>query len=260
MPFAKPDVNFWIASALFMGCSKTGQVRESHDLLLVHCGFPDTPFNRAFPKAPGADFEKIRTRSEAFFGERSLSYELTLRTDEEAEWTGRLEAGGFARSDELLPVMTLDLRGIDPNPALPDGLVIEPVKTPADITDYAATAFAGFDLPAAAGPMFMTEQLHARPEVTCLLGRLDGLPVSTSMVVQTGDVSGIYWVATLPEARGRGIGEALTWAAVRAGARLGGTLAVLQASKMGRPVYARMGFDQPYAYAGWSPPSEPVAT
>jgi GNAT superfamily N-acetyltransferase len=73
-------------------------------------------------------------------------------------------------------------------------------------------------------------------------GRVDGELVATSMLVVTGAVGGIYWVATDEAHRGRGYGEALTWAAVAGGRDAGCRIASLQASKMGRPVYARMGF------------------
>ena len=70
---------------------------------------------------------------------------------------------------------------------------------------------------------------------------MDGAPVATSLAVRTGDTVGIYSVATAPEARGRGIGTAMTWHLLR-DADPGWTLAVLQASDMGRPIYERMGF------------------
>jgi GNAT superfamily N-acetyltransferase len=89
---------------------------------------------------------------------------------------------------------------------------------------------------------FLDERLLAVPRLRFYAGRVDGAVVSTSMLVATGAVAGIYWVGTLEKHRGRGYGEALTWAAVAGGQELGCELASLQASKLGRPVYARMGF------------------
>jgi GNAT superfamily N-acetyltransferase len=79
-------------------------------------------------------------------------------------------------------------------------------------------------------------------------GAVGGEVVGTSVLVTTGTVAGIYWVGTLEAHRRRGYGEALTWAAVAAGQRAGCTVASLQASAMGRPVYERMGFAQVLAY------------
>ncbi len=57
------------------------------------------------------------------------------------------------------------------------------------------------------------------PHVRFYAGRADGMVVSTSMLIATGDVAGIYWVATLEEQRGRGYGEAVAWAASAGGQR-----------------------------------------
>ena len=55
-----------------------------------------------------------------------------------------------------------------------------------------------------------------------------------------GDCS-IWWVATVPEARGRGSPRASCAALWRtAGARL--RVSTLQATKLGRPVYERLGY------------------
>jgi predicted acetyltransferase len=52
----------------------------------------------------------------------------------------------------------------------------------------------------------------------------------------------IHGVATVPEARRRGIGTAVTLAALLAARRLGYRIAVLQASSIGQGPYARLGF------------------
>jgi ribosomal protein S18 acetylase RimI-like enzyme len=51
-------------------------------------------------------------------------------------------------------------------------------------------------------------------------------------------------VATLPEGRGRGIGSAVTRAALLDARRMEYSIGVLQSSEMGFDVYRRMGFEQ----------------
>ena len=58
----------------------------------------------------------------------------------------------------------------------------------------------------------------------------------------------MFAIPTLEAFRGRGLGAAITWAAIEKGRELGGTWASLQASKLGRPVYERMGFATPTEY------------
>jgi len=80
------------------------------------------------------------------------------------------------------------------------------------------------------------------PGIACFVAREDGRVVSSSLAVDIDGSVGVFGVATLPDARGRGIGTAITAAAVDS-ARDGADLAWLQASENGRPVYERMGFD-----------------
>ena len=58
----------------------------------------------------------------------------------------------------------------------------------------------------------------------------------------------MYTIAVREAFRRRGIGELLTWETLRAGRDLGCEVGVLQASEMGKPIYARMGFEETVRY------------
>ena len=66
--------------------------------------------------------------------------------------------------------------------------------------------------------------------------------VATSVACMDGELGGVYCVATLPEARKRGLGEAVTALAAQAIKDAGYPMAILQASQMGASIYSRMGF------------------
>jgi len=102
--------------------------------------------------------------------------------------------------------------------------------------------------------IFPTELLdvdHAR----YFLASLDGERVGISTAVLTRPSGGIYSVATLEPARRRGVGSAVTWAAVDAIRDWGCSAAVLQSSEMGYPVYRAMGFREVTRYRRFGPPS-----
>lgn len=72
--------------------------------------------------------------------------------------------------------------------------------------------------------------------------RIDG---DTACVVGTADLDGdcgVYWVATLPRARGRGLTSRLMAIALAEGRERGCDISTLQATKLGRPVYDRLGY------------------
>ena len=68
------------------------------------------------------------------------------------------------------------------------------------------------------------------------------IPVATTSVLTVGDLAGVYFVATLEEVRGRGIGAAVTREAMRYARAAGATRAALQSSELGYGVYRALGF------------------
>ncbi|QNE18395.1 GNAT family N-acetyltransferase [Kribbella qitaiheensis] len=74
------------------------------------------------------------------------------------------------------------------------------------------------------------------------LGLLDGEPVATTTVFLAAGVAGVYFVMTVPEARRRGIGAAITLAALREARDSGFAYGVLGSSPAGKSVYESLGF------------------
>ena len=73
----------------------------------------------------------------------------------------------------------------------------------------------------------------------CALG---ATPASAVLAYDCADDSGVYLVATIPEARGRGFATALMAKALDDAEDRGCRTSTLQASKMGYPLYASLGY------------------
>ena len=74
------------------------------------------------------------------------------------------------------------------------------------------------------------------------LGTRDAVPVATAEMTVSGATAGLYNIATLASARGRGFGSAMTTFPLAEARREGCTTAVLQASADGVGIYRRAGF------------------
>jgi ribosomal protein S18 acetylase RimI-like enzyme len=80
------------------------------------------------------------------------------------------------------------------------------------------------------------------PQFRTYLALLNGKPVGTSQLFLSEGVAGIYNVTCIPEARGQGIGSAVTLTPLLEAREMGYRIGILQASKQGYNVYRRLGF------------------
>jgi ribosomal protein S18 acetylase RimI-like enzyme len=140
--------------------------------------------------------------------------------------------------------MALALDGFEPE-SPPAGVEIATVDDVAGLEDWEGLqrrALALDDVRTRAWRDAHDRALSAELPMRVWVARLDGVPVAASGLFVAAGVAGIYNVATVPEARGRGIGRAVTIAALAEGVARGHRTAVLGASEMGYPVYRRLGF------------------
>jgi hypothetical protein len=138
-----------------------------------------------------------------------------------------------------------------PHPT-PDGLVVRPARDDADRAAYARIASAAFALygapPESTGEHFARLAAVRGPTTQGVLAERDGEPLACALLHMAHGVGAVGWVATQPGEFGRGYGAAVTCAVVAEGLRRGAAFLNLQASPMGAPLYARLGFTTPTHY------------
>lgn len=93
--------------------------------------------------------------------------------------------------------------------------------------------------------------LVGRPDCVVYVGYSDGTPVVSGLGWRTGRTVGVYAIATIPAARRRGYGAAMTARVVTDGLAAGCDVAALQASELGRPIYERLGFRVDVRYVAY---------
>ena len=229
-----------------------GAVLESSDDWLLGAGSPAHPTisNAAFRRDDRADPAALISRAREFFGEMGRGFALWSRAglDADADLLAAAETEGLEAVYEM-PEMTVAAPVEEP--PLPEGAEVRRLDSRQDADDYwriAASAYESVGFPPEVFGFYEGLENLPPEDAAAFLGLQDGRPVSIAMTLVSDGVAGIYWVGSLIEARGRGLGRAVTASATNAGFQLGADLASLQASHMGRPVYEAMGYRALYDY------------
>jgi GNAT superfamily N-acetyltransferase len=246
----------WRAAVGAFGLASTTVVRDDPDLFWFITGLPDGSFNSIMYAnlAP----ERVDAAIDELFRLRE-TYDVPVGwlvgpTSRPTDLPARLEARGLQRHVTLTP-MTLALATAQVEPVPVPGLAIERVEDATTLDAWAVAEGRGFQSTGALGRGLAALRRgmgvgHGRP-LYHLLGRLDGRPVATATYVLAAGIVGVFDVSTAPEARGRGIGTAMTVAALQAGRAAGYEIAFLQPSAMGRNLYERLGFRASFTCFGY---------
>jgi GNAT superfamily N-acetyltransferase len=159
----------------------------------------------------------------------------------------RLLAHGFEYGGDDIG-MSVDLSTLPEEVPVPEGFTVERVRDEAGLCAWIEALGSGFgEGPVEAewvGEVYRRLGLDEEKSWRHYLGRLDGEPVATSTLFIGAGVAGIYFVCTVERVRRRGIGAAVTLAALREARDLGSRTGVLGSSEMGYPVYRRLGFEE----------------
>lgn len=160
-----------------------------------------------------------------------------------ADWETPLRKYGFRFSNDT-PGMAVDLNALAQAQQNVEGLEIRVVEDEETLRTWAHVFTLGYELPPDWEEVIFESWLRLGLEwpMRNYLGFVEGKPVSTSTLFLGGGAAGIYDVATLREARGQGLGAALTLQPLLEAYRLGYRVGVLQSSEMGYHVYERLGF------------------
>ena len=225
---------------------------ERDGLVMVGTGNLLPHFNFAGLTRVPDDPDAIIQRTEAFF----------------APYGGRFMLAAMEPADAISPAMEaigmqpgasrmMLLSPIAGSPRAVAGLTIRTANDPESLYEYNDTLTAGFG-----GDPWATREILGHPAFMAMrdashyTGFVEGRPVATAMRLASNRVVVIANVSTIPEFRKRGIGEAMTWRAALDGLGEGCIAAYLQASDMGFPIYARMGFRHVVTHRTWLSPAK----
>jgi len=160
---------------------------------------------------------------------------------------------GYAQID-LRPAM---LRSLADAPVLRDvqGCMISQVRGADDMADMALVMSEAFLMQDSGSGWLRYHRAMGEPlppPYVQLVARVGGEPVAAAAMMPHAGVAGIYAVGVRTAWRARGLGAAITLAALDEGRRRGCHTAMLQATPAGLPVYQKLGFRVVCQHEVWS--------
>ena len=219
------------------------ELHDEPDLLWFATGVPDGSLNGVI-HSQFADEEADSRIDETvgYFEGRRLPMQWWVGpSSRPADLGERLEARGLTARPWGPPGMAVDLDGL-PSLAAPAGLTVHRVTDEATVKSWLAATGAQTEALASAG-------IEPEGPMRHYVGLLDGEPVGASSLMLAAGVASLQLVATVPEARRRGVGTAMSLAPMVDARHLGYGIGILASSPLGFGVYSRIGFRE---YFRWT--------
>jgi len=233
----------------YLGQSPRSEVYNGPDMMRMITGIPYPVCNTVFrARIPGEQLNERIEETLSHFKARHLPMLWwTGPTSSPADLGESLVAHGLVPAGSPSGMAT-DLEKLREDLPTPPGLTIERVRDAETLRRFGAILSTVFEF-----PEFVTEGfidifgsmgLDAEQPLQNYVGFLDGELVGGSSLFMGAGVAGIYNVGTIPAARGKGIGAAITLAPLLEARTRGYRTAILHASDLGYNVYRRLGFEE----------------
>lgn len=236
----------WMDYYYYLGRATNAELYAGPHLTWLLTGIPDTFNNAVFQtRLPPDGAGELIVEALTHFRSRNVT-RLSWWTEEGAPETDlkkQLVAHGLT-FDEGGTGMAADLTALPKDWPTPTGLTITPVENKETLKQWAQIVNIGFGLPSWSERIWfdLFADLVFELPLRNYLAILNGQPAGTAQLFLGAGVAGIYNVTCLPEARGRGVGAAITLAPLLEARNLGYHISILQASSVGYNVYRRLGF------------------
>jgi predicted GNAT family acetyltransferase len=243
------------AFALFSSFPEGAVVRRAGGVAAASSGLPFLLFNQVIVETDDATPDALADGI-GFMRERGTKFLVNLRIGADDRLAPQMAEVGLVPLSETpwMPGMALHPVEADAAAADPAAYEVRLATDRAGIEDHVRTGAAGFDMPEELlGAVVVPDLLH-RDSVAVYVGYTDGEAVSTGLGLRSGRTIGVYNVATVEGARGRGYAAAMTRRVVADGVAAGCDVAILQSSAMGYAIYERLGFRTVIEYMAYVEP------
>jgi ribosomal protein S18 acetylase RimI-like enzyme len=240
--------NLLQALRFFGYARKTGEIRDLPGVSLIFCGLNYAAFNAALlaqPVATGDELSRLIAASAKHFDSRNLRWTYWA-CDDFLDQTLLRNAPNIFQRHGLRPLT--EAPGMYTDALLPPDRPLRPLDVRPVVDQQTREAFAeimaiAFDIPYSVCSAVYGSDHGWNGQLNGYVGFVDGRPVTTAATTITGDVIGLYSIATLPQYRRQGFAEAIMRNVIdHARETAGITRTVLQSTRSGFALYQKMGY------------------
>lgn len=243
------NISFWSS----FGRYREGIINPDPDFFWIIAGIPLYSYNgvmrsRLSPEKFHENYNLLLKR----FGDGKLPLIWWVSPDTQPPGTSLYLSREGWKDEGFFPAMAAELGNNDEGISIPHRFSIKQATSPEDRKLWIelmsrAMGFSEKVITKAVRVDTLLEETVVKKQKR-FIGFLGAKPVGTSLMLPDSGVAGIFGVATLPEARGLGIGKAMTRWAMLEGKKSGFQAATLVATPMGEPVYQKLGFQKIFSF------------
>ena len=233
------DKNYFESFRVLVDNMAKGHSHVEEHLKYTDTGMATVFFNNVFLFKPFTDVSAKIAQAQRYFEKVNRPFRVVVREEYS-------EAIDEAAED-------LSLKKVDRVPLMIHRSISD-LQTPKDLDwkivcddkilfDYQEVMASAFVFPDWLIKKVLSKALLNEKHLVMLVAYENGVACTGAMLIQKGDLAGIYWVGTKQGFERKGLAAKATTQVILIGRERGCTWSVLQASDKGMPVYQRMGFE-----------------
>lgn len=188
--------------------------------------------------------EEFLLKIDEIFKELNRSYAVWVRDHDNKRLEKILREKGLTPIREpgtRCMICSNKIEGVKP----PEGFTLKIIENESQVEDLKSVIKEAFDKDDKVSNVLFNLEMICNPNAKGIIVYEDksGKPVAGATTVISEGVAGIYYVGTLEEYRGKGLGALITKESTNIGFDSGAEYVILQASELGERVYSKIGYE-----------------
>ncbi len=233
------DKNYFESFRVLVDNMAKGHSHVEEHLKYTDTGMAAVFFNNVFLFKPFTDASTKIAQAQRYFEKVNRPFRVVVRE----EYSEAIDSAAHDMSLKKVDRVPLMIHRSVSDLQTPKDLDWKIVCDDKTLLDYQEVMASAFVFPDWLIKKVLSKALLNEKHLVMLVAYENGVACTGAMLIQQGDLAGIYWVGTKQGFERKGLAAKATTQAILIGRERGCTWSVLQASDKGMPVYQRMGFE-----------------